>query len=209
MRAGDVVRWLKSKFTGVFLNRDTRWEIGVAAEGARHSGTQNRGEPRKPLEALDKLIENAIWLGRDPYRGSKPKIKWQHRFYVLVNIDGKPWLAKLRVNETLAGDKLYDVRATKIVKLDAYSPAKSGYQRPEPPHPVSATNAAGLVAIVKQAYPDDAIDLTAPRNERREKFGPRVDFADEAGGAAGGLAEAEKAAVLERVRGEKKVRNEK
>jgi hypothetical protein len=191
MRAGDVVRWLKSKFTGVFRNRDTRWEIGVAAEGARHSGTQNRGETRKPLEALDKLIENAIWLGRDTYKGDKPKIKWQHRFYVPVKIDGQLWLAKLRVNETFSGEKLYDARATKIIKLDAYSPVRSpGYQRPKPPHPVLVRNVAELVDVVKQAYPNDAVDTSIPRNEQREKFGPRVDFVDEAEGAEGGLDEA-------------------
>ncbi len=180
MESGEVKRYIKERFTGEWPNLDTRWNIGISDEGSRHSASQNRGMRRVPLRDLDKLIRNAVWLGRDAYDGPKKGIRWQHRFYVPVEVNGEPWLAKLRVNETLAGEKLYDVRSSEMTKL-----AKDGSAVAEPTgskSPVASfpANVQELADAVKSVWPDDAVSLEKPRNERRAKYGPVADF--EAGG---------------------------
>ncbi|MDR2513502.1 MAG: hypothetical protein LBD01_06905, partial [Puniceicoccales bacterium] len=203
MSLGSVSRWVRTQFAGrVFRNRDSRWNIGVSSEGAKHAATQTRGTARQSMEGLDNLIENAIWMGRD--RNTKPEgtnknIRWFHRFYVPFQVGQKRYVAKLIVKETLNGERFYDLRSGEIKTLARPTDEQGAI----PPTPAPRT-VSDLAEAVKRLWPADAIDSTAPRNERREKVGPRVDFAneaDEAEGAEGGLDEAEKAAVLERVRG--------
>jgi hypothetical protein len=199
MSPGKAAKWVKQRFMGLaFDNADTRWRIGVSSDGAGHAATQSRGVGRRALESLDALLENAIWLGR--VRNSKPKgnnknIRWFHHFYAPFEMGGRHYVAKLTVKETLDGERFYDMSSSEIEML----PRPMG-QGPKPPTAASRT-IVKLAEDVKQLWPDDAIDLTEPRNERREKFGPRVDFADDADASSSGLDDAEKAAVLERVRG--------
>jgi hypothetical protein len=164
----EVRQWILSRIGNEDVtNEYTGWGIGPKS-GAKHTLQTNRGEKQKFVGETLGLIRKSIWLGRERHKGYEKKgdIKWQHLFYVPFEYDGRQWVAKLRVNETLHGEKLRDTRYMEVKRL-----AKDRSEDPNPSEGTDASrfNIAQLADLVKGLWPDDDVQLVRPENERRSK----------------------------------------
>ncbi len=114
---------------GTFVNKDTGWSITSSSVGYDETNS-HRGKDKKSLVAMqniDQIIENSILLDTEvsDYGRGKKSIytSFMHKFYSPVLIDGKPYIAKMAVDESyLPGQKetnkkFYHVIAIEIEKV--------------------------------------------------------------------------------------------
>jgi len=166
---GAVLRKWMDQFKGGYLNADTGWIFSINKETVRHVVNQHGIEWKDALAHFPEIIQNAVWLGRDLHReygkaqtdGRVWKIKWQHRLYATVDIAGEPFLLKLRANETLAKDYIYNINGAEIKKLTTINTSKDAAVS-------SVRNIAELADLVKRAWPKDQLDFCQPKNEALE-----------------------------------------
>ena len=111
---------------GQFRNNDTGWVINSSSVGydetISHSGADKKSV--RAMQNIDKIIENSILLNTETseYGRGKKSIytAFMHKFYALVDIDGKPYLAKMSVDESYSpgqnetNKKFYHVRSIEI-----------------------------------------------------------------------------------------------
>lgn len=115
---------------GTYKNKDTGWNIVSSSVGydetVSHSGRDKLSI--RAMQNIDKVIENSILLDTEVSefgRGKKSEgTAFIHKFYSLVNIDNKLYIAKMSVDESYQPKqdtykKFYHVRTIKM------SPASS------------------------------------------------------------------------------------
>lgn len=164
----EIRRWILDRVGDEdILNDYTQWEVGPKS-GTKHTVNTNRGVKQWFAGETAQLIKDSIWLGRERHKDyPKSKIKWQHLFYTPFTYEGQLWVAKLRVNETIHGEKLRDTRFAEVKTL-----AKDSSEEPTPSTGTDASqvNVARLADIVKRLWPKDDVQLVRPENERRAKL---------------------------------------
>lgn len=111
---------------GQFRNNDTGWVINSSSVGydetISHSGADKKSV--RAMQNIDKIIENSILLNTETSEHGRGKksiyTAFMHKFYALVDIDGKPYLAKMSVDESYSpgqnetNKKFYHVRSIEI-----------------------------------------------------------------------------------------------
>ena len=115
---------------GTFVNDDTGWGISSSSVGydetISHSGRDKVSV--RVMRSIDEVIKHSVLLDSEisEYgRGKKSSgTAFIHKFYALVRVDGKPYIAKMAVDESHMPNqdtykKFYHVRAIEI------SPASS------------------------------------------------------------------------------------
>ncbi len=165
-RGSELKQSLLEQFRGEHRNAYTGWEIGVSEKGTKHVVNQINEAGRPLLPVLDKLIQNAVWLGRRPGRPTD-NVRWQHMFYAPTLIDGKPTIARLLVNETLGGEKLIDLKGLDVAKPPGPKGFIASADNASSPVGGFTPTIAQLHDAVKQLWPADPIALEKPQNERR------------------------------------------
>ena len=101
---------------GQFRNNDTGWVINSSSVGydetISHSGADKKSV--RAMQNIDKIIENSILLNTETseYGRGKKSIytAFMHKFYALVDIDGKPYLAKMSVDESYSRGRMKPIK---------------------------------------------------------------------------------------------------
>lgn len=145
---------------GQYKNNDTGWVINSSSVGYDET-ISHSGKDKKSIIAMqniDKIIENAILLDTEvsEYGRGKKSIytAFMHKFYSLINIDDKTYIAKMSVDESHApgqndtNKKFYHVRAIEIETASSVGIGES--HTPIIEDTVSTVSIADLFEIVKR-----------------------------------------------------------
>ena len=159
LKGSGLKKWL-NQFRGEHLNRDTQWLLRFNSRSESHLVNQHGMEWRDALYNIPQIICNAVWMGRDQHKkygmvgadGKVEKIKWQHRFYVPIEINGEMFVMKIRADENLHSKNIYDIKGVKIKKPTTLKGSKT-------PAASFHGNMAEFMELVKRAFPHDVLNL--------------------------------------------------
>ena len=144
---------------GQYKNNDTGWIINSSSVGYDET-ISHSGKDKKSLIAMkniDKVIENAVLFDTEvsEYGRGKKSVytAFMHKFYAIIDIDGKNYIAKMAVDESHApgqddtNKKFYHVRAIEIETAPSVGIGKS--HTPIIEDTVSTVSISDLYELVK------------------------------------------------------------
>lgn len=124
LAAKDVLEYAK-QLRGVYKNKNTGWDINVFADGIKDTLSQSRTlAGRQAIAAIPQLLENAVLVSSEQYKGKKRSFLASHVFYAPLLIGEDTYIAKVRVNErfnhvlSVVEERLYNIK-TKELLTDA------------------------------------------------------------------------------------------
>ena len=176
--------WARENLMGrKFSVADTGWtdvtvssdSVGKAVSARKKEGS-SAAVARSPAEiealrALPDLLDRAVLVESVADRAADPNIRAVHRLYAAVEIDGKPYRAKLTVKETVTGRRFYDHRLSELEAEAGSGKAETAASQPgSGGTPASALNVGRLLAAVKF---EDGYDILA---DRLGDLAPRKDL---------------------------------
>ena len=154
----NVAEALSAMQRGTVKNADSDWNINVGSLGAgdtvSHAGREKVSA--KMLAEIKRIIENAVLLdtevsGRDS-RKKHFETEWMHKLYAYVEYDGKPYIAKVSVEEygtnENVGKRFYNLRGIKIEPVGGAPNTNVSYGTV--PNTDSTISISDLYALVKQ-----------------------------------------------------------
>jgi len=144
---------------GSATNSQTGWNIDIPSKADNHAGAHVKNDAgSKAIDHLDELVKNAVYFYKEKYVNKEGKadrnIPWTHHFYVPFEANGKLAIARLVVNETQMGKKLYH---SLVVEKEG-APPPLGSEVPE---------GTGQTRY-KEPLPDSIAKLKAEINTARE-----------------------------------------
>ena len=98
---------IKNVPKGTFQNQDTGWEITVGSDGIGDTVSHARGEKysANSLDKVDELLKKSILLDTEiSLKDNNKKTEYtafMHKLYAPVKIDGKYFVAKISVEESM------------------------------------------------------------------------------------------------------------
>lgn len=100
----------RDKFQGkTFTNEHTGWSIEVGKTGLGKVFSHAAAPIQSlTMTALDKMLENGVYLRTEADRNNKLDVKAWHYFYAPAEIGDKFYAVKVAVRETTQGQKFYD-----------------------------------------------------------------------------------------------------